>query len=128
MSAELSHTCLFTNHVQRLAEFYGKALNIKPVMYGDGYAEVQTSKGTLSFYNVEEQNEIAPGSAQAGPNRAMILEFHVSDVDVEYNRLVDLDVEVVKGPTTQVWGNRSFYFRDVDGNLVNFYSRVNGGN
>lgn len=25
---------------------------------------------------------------------------------------------------TQPWGNRSFYFRDPDGNLINFYSRV----
>lgn len=124
MSAELSHTCLFTNNVLKLAEFYGKVLNIEPAVYGDGYAEVQTSKGTLSFYNVEEQNQMAPGSAQAGPNRAMILEFHVSDVDAEYNRLVDLNVEVVKELTTQVWGNRSFYFRDADGNLVNFFSRV----
>jgi len=124
MSVELSHTCLFTDNVKRLADFYGRILDVEPVEYGDGYAEVQTSKGTLSFYNVEEQNEMAPGSAQPGPNQAMILEFHVSDVDAEYNRLVDMDVEVVKGLTTQPWGNRSFYFRDIDGNLLNFYSRV----
>jgi len=30
----------------------------------------------------------------------------------------------VKPPTTQPWGNRSIYFRDPDGNLINFYSRV----
>lgn len=128
MSAELSHTCLFTDNVRGLANFYGRVLDIEPVVYGEGYAEVQTPKGTLSFYDVEEQNELAPGSAQAGPNRAMILEFHVSDVDAEYNRLVGMDVEVVKGLTTQAWGNRSFYFRDIDGNLVNFYSRVDAGN
>jgi catechol 2,3-dioxygenase-like lactoylglutathione lyase family enzyme len=28
----------------------------------------------------------------------------------------------VKPPTTQPWGTRSFYFRDPDGNLVDFFS------
>jgi catechol 2,3-dioxygenase-like lactoylglutathione lyase family enzyme len=32
--------------------------------------------------------------------------------------------EIAKPVTTQEWGNRSFYFRDPDGNLVNFYTRV----
>jgi catechol 2,3-dioxygenase-like lactoylglutathione lyase family enzyme len=27
-------------------------------------------------------------------------------------------------PTTMAWGNRSIYFRDPDGNLINLFSRV----
>jgi catechol 2,3-dioxygenase-like lactoylglutathione lyase family enzyme len=30
----------------------------------------------------------------------------------------------VKGPTTQPWGTRSIYFRDPDGNLVDFFAPV----
>ena len=29
-----------------------------------------------------------------------------------------------KTPSTQPWGNRSIYFPDPDGNLVNLYARV----
>jgi catechol 2,3-dioxygenase-like lactoylglutathione lyase family enzyme len=45
----------------------------------------------------------------------------VGDVDEEYARLHDLVKSWVKGPTTQPWGTRSLYFRDPDGNLVDFF-------
>lgn len=120
----LTHTCLFTNDVGSLAEFYGSILNLEPTVYGDEYAELATGGGTLSIYSVEAQNALAPGSAQAGANQSMILEFQVADVDKEYERLTKRGVPIVKGLTTQEWGNRSFYFRDPEGNLVNFYTRV----
>jgi catechol 2,3-dioxygenase-like lactoylglutathione lyase family enzyme len=46
----------------------------------------------------------------------------VSDVDQEYARLHDLVKQWVKEPTTQPWGTRSIYFRDPDGNLVDFFA------
>jgi catechol 2,3-dioxygenase-like lactoylglutathione lyase family enzyme len=52
----------------------------------------------------------------------VILEFRVSDVDQEYVRLQSLVKTWVKPPTTQPWGTRSIYFRDPDGNLVDFYT------
>lgn len=122
----LTHTCLFTNDVQRLAEFYGSILSVKPTLYGDAYAELVTSGATLSIYNVVEQNTLAPGSAQSGANRSMILEFNVSDVGEEFERVNRMGAPIVKGLTTQEWGNRSFYFRDPEGNLVNFYTKVGG--
>ena len=39
-------------------------------------------------------------------------------------RLQKMEIEWAKPPTTQLWGNRSTYFRDPDGNLMNFYTRV----
>lgn len=122
--AALTHTCLFSNNVRSLAEFYGSILNVEHALYGDAYAELPTSGATLSIYSVAAQNELAPGSAQAGANRSLILEFDVPDVDKEYERVNGMGVPIVKGLTTQEWGNRSFYFRDPEGNLVNFYTRV----
>ncbi|PZS07294.1 MAG: hypothetical protein DLM70_03775 [Chloroflexi bacterium] len=55
-----------------------------------------------------------------------MLEFRVSDVDQQYARLQRKDIAWVKPPSTQEWGNRSIYFRDPDGNLINFYSQVPG--
>ena len=56
-----------------------------------------------------------------------MLEFQVDDVDAEYARLRNLDrlaIEFVMPPRTLEWGNRSIYFRDLDGNLINFFTRV----
>ena len=52
-----------------------------------------------------------------------MLDFEVSDVDAEYQRVAALGVEWVMPPTTQPWGNRSMIFKDPDGNLVNVFSR-----
>jgi uncharacterized glyoxalase superfamily protein PhnB len=59
-----------------------------------------------------------------GQNHSAILEFRVSDVDQEYARLHDVVKQWVKAPTTQPWGTRSIYFRDPDGNLVDFFAQV----
>ncbi|MGC9394020.1 MAG: VOC family protein [Anaerolineae bacterium] len=54
-----------------------------------------------------------------------VLEFEVEDGDEEYVRLLALNVPIVKPPTTQPWGLRSVWFRDPDGNIVNFFAAVN---
>jgi catechol 2,3-dioxygenase-like lactoylglutathione lyase family enzyme len=76
------------------------------------------------LFSLAAHEVLAPGSAQPAANRSLELEFQVADVDGEYERLQTMEIEWVKPPTTQPWGNRSIYFRDPDGNLINFYARV----
>jgi uncharacterized glyoxalase superfamily protein PhnB len=52
------------------------------------------------------------------------MEFHVTDVDGEYTRLQDLQMEWVRALTTQPWGHRAFYVRDPDGNVLNVHTAV----
>jgi hypothetical protein len=54
----------------------------------------------------------------------VVLQFRVDDVDQQYLRLQDFVKTWVKPPTTQPWGTRSIYFRDPDGNLVDFYAPI----
>ena len=120
----LTNTCLITNDVKRLAEFYERALQVKAHASGDSYVEFPTGAGTLAIFAADAQDKYIPGAAQAGQNRSAILEFHVADVDREYARLQGIVNVWVKPPTTQPWGTRSIYFRDPDGNLVDFFNRV----
>ncbi len=120
---KLTHSCIVTEHVDRLRSFYADVLQIEPSDYGR-YAEFPTDGGIFALFSLEGQELLAPGSMRAGSNGSIILEFQVADVDQEYERLQRLGVEWVKHPTTQPWGNRSIYFRDPDGNLINFYTRV----
>jgi len=117
-------TCIVTQNVARLLSFYQGVLQIEPRTYGEDYAEFTTERGTLSLYSLAAQERLAPGSITSASNRSVMLEFQVDDVDKEYERLQKMEIEWVKPLTTQPWGNRSTYFRDPDGNLVNFYSRV----
>jgi catechol 2,3-dioxygenase-like lactoylglutathione lyase family enzyme len=120
----LINTCLVTNDVNRLAAFYAQVLGIEPHRVDATYVEFRTSKAVLALFAAEAQEKYIPGSTMAGQNHSAILEFRVSDVDREYARLNGLVQHWVKGPTTQPWGTRSIYFRDPDGNLVDFSAPV----
>jgi catechol 2,3-dioxygenase-like lactoylglutathione lyase family enzyme len=119
---ELAHTCLITNHVDQLVAFYEPVLRLKAQRSGPDYAEFRTAAGVLAIFSAEAQEKYIPGSAVGASNRSMVLEFRVSDVDAEYGRLQSLVKVWVKPPTTQPWGTRSIYFRDPDGNLVDFFA------
>jgi catechol 2,3-dioxygenase-like lactoylglutathione lyase family enzyme len=121
----LINTCLITNDVERLSAFYTKVLKTEPEKTGRGYVEFRTGAGVLAIFSAEAQEKYIPGSAKPGENHSAILEFKVGDVDQEYARLQEFVQTWVKGPTNQPWGTRSIYFRDPDGNLVDFFTLLN---
>ncbi len=120
----LINTCLITNDVKRLSAFYAQVLQIEAHNSGPDYVEFHASAGTLALFSADAQERYIPGSATPGQNHSAILEFRVNNVDEEYSRLHDFVERWVKGPTTQPWGTRSIYFRDPDGNLVDFFTPV----
>lgn len=120
----LMNTCLITTNVNRLVNFYEGVLGMKAERSGNQYAEFRTGVGVLAIFSADAQEKYMPGSAHAASNSSAILEFKVTDVDHEYARLQPLVTIWAKKPTTQPWGTRSVYFRDPDGNLVNFYMRA----
>ena len=119
---KLMHTCLITNNVNQLIQFYEPILELKAQKSGEDYAEFHTGVGVLAIFSAGAQEKYIPGSAEPARNKSVILEFQVADLDKEYVRLQSLVQTWVKPPTTQPWGTRSIYFRDPDGNLVDFYT------
>jgi uncharacterized glyoxalase superfamily protein PhnB len=117
---------VITNNVKQLVEFYEPILGLKATRSGETYAEFSTGVGVLAIFSAEAQEKYIPGSAEAAKNKSVILEFRVADIDQEYRRLQGLVKTWVKPPTTQPWGTRSIYFRDPDGNLVDFFVPLKG--
>jgi uncharacterized glyoxalase superfamily protein PhnB len=120
----LINTCLISKDVKTLAAFYQQVLKLEPQFSGGNYAEFRTGAGVLAIFDAAAQEKYIPGSAIAGANQSVVLEFRVDDVDAEYARLQGVVKTWVKGPTTQPWGTRSIYFRDPDGNLVDFFTNA----
>jgi catechol 2,3-dioxygenase-like lactoylglutathione lyase family enzyme len=118
----LVNTCLITGNVRQLAEFYELVLGVKAKWSGEDYAEFHTGVGVLALFSFSAQENYIPNATEPGKNQSLILEFRVTNVDQEYARLQPLVKIWVKPPSTQPWGTRSVYFRDPDGNLVDFYS------
>jgi uncharacterized glyoxalase superfamily protein PhnB len=117
--------CLITNSVPVLVGFYTKVLGVK-AEGNDVHAELDTEGAGISIFSAEGMESMAPCSMQGAGYGSFTLVFEVQDVDAEYERLKALDVEFVMLPTTHPWGARSFWFRDPDGNIVDFFAVVRG--
>jgi catechol 2,3-dioxygenase-like lactoylglutathione lyase family enzyme len=125
--AKLTYACVLTRNIEALAGFYTEILHTQPSWSGP-YAEFSTQPGIFCLWALDAYAEIARTAAlpQLGTGGVM-LEFEVDDVDAEYARLQQLpgvQLDFIISPTTMAWGNRSIYFRDPDGNLVNFFTPV----
>jgi catechol 2,3-dioxygenase-like lactoylglutathione lyase family enzyme len=118
----LINTCLISNDVKTLAAFYQQILRMEPQFDSGTYVEFRTGAGVLAIFDAAAQEKYIPGAATGGANRSVVMEFRVDDLDAEYARLQGIVKTWVKGPTTQPWGTRSIYFRDPDGNLVDFFT------
>lgn len=125
--ARLAYACVLTRDIHHLAAFYRQVLQVDPEWTGP-YAEFATGPGIFSLWSVDAYAEIAGRAAiPEHLGGGVMLEFEVDNVDAEFDRLQrqsDLKIEFIISPTTMAWGNRSIYFRDPEGNLINLFSRV----
>ena len=119
----LNSICIVSPNVRRLREFYEDVLQTE-AQGDDRFVEFPRSGLGLTLFSSAGLEEMTPGSAQGAGFGGVVLEFEVSDVDAEYDRLLQRGIPIVKMPTTQAWGLRSVWFRDPLGNIVNFFAPV----
>jgi catechol 2,3-dioxygenase-like lactoylglutathione lyase family enzyme len=123
---KLIYTCVLTRNLERMEQFYRAVLQVEP-SGRVGYREFPTEPGVFSLWSVDDYKQITGADTADAKAGSVMLEFQVDDVDAEFARLrgsTDLSIDFVLEPTTLKWGNRSIYFRDPDGNLVNFFTPV----
>ena len=118
--------CIVTRDVGRLHDFYRDVLQVDSEGE-DIFIAFSTKGAKLSLFAEQGMEQMAPGSMKGAGHGGSALEVEVEDVDREYERLTEMNIPIVKPPTTQPWGLRSVWFRDPDGNIVNFYANVAGG-
>ena len=115
--------CLVTNDVPALAGFYMKVLDAK-VKGDDNHMELNTEGAGITIFTVEGMERMVPGCMQGAGQGNVVIGFEVEDVDKEYERLKELDVEIVKLPESYPWGSRSVWFRDPAGNIIDFFANL----
>lgn len=118
-------TRIITDDVDGLVAFYeavtgGTVERLHPL-----FAQLNTSIGSLAIASSATAGLLGEGAVEPAANRSVLLDFLVTDVDAEYQRLQGVVTSFVNEPTDMPWGNRSLLFRDPDGNLVNFFAPLN---
>lgn len=113
--------CLITKNVSFLTDFYSRVLNVE-AEGDDTHVELNTVGAKITIFSEAGMEDLAPLSMQGAGYGSFTIGFEVKDVDAEYERLKVMGVDFVKLPGTHPWGARSFWFRDPDGNIVDFFA------
>lgn len=111
--------CLITKNVPALAKFYSQILGVT-AEGNDEHVALKTQGAGINIFSVEGMEKMAQNSTKGTGSGSVVLMIKVEDVDAEYEKLKSLGVEFVKLPETHPWGARSFWFKDPDGNIVDF--------
>ena len=114
---------IITHDVDRLTGFYEAITGQVASRPTPVFSEFRTAAGTLAIAHTATVAMLGEGAPKPDSNDTVIIEFLVTDVDAEFERLRGTLTDVVLKPTTMPWGNRSTLFRDPDGNLINFFTR-----
>lgn len=101
---------LLSNNVVGLASFYKSFLGIYNGSNDSIHQTIIAEETMLTIYN--------DNSLKNNNNQNICLAFTVNDVDDEYNKLLNLGVEIIEKPTTRPWGARNISFYDPDKNVI----------
>lgn len=118
--------CLLVGDIDKMARFYRDTLGFSTDWDGGAFAEFETANGptTLFMYSRAAFAETIhqPYMPPSGINQTMEIALWLpryADVDAEYARLSQLEVELPCGaPVTYDFGIRNFYVADPEGNLL----------
>jgi len=117
----LGYVVLFVDDFEGMMEFYAKKVGLPTRLRADGYAEfaVEGAKfALLSRSRVAELiGEKQSGKPAPGPDKAAVTVL-VEDVDRVFGELSGRGVQFLGNPADRAWGQRSVYFRDPEGHLV----------
>lgn len=115
-------TRFITDDVDAMTAFYELLTGIAASRPVPVFSELITPTATLAIGSSRTVPIFAPGAAEPATNRSAIIEFLVDDVDSEFARLSSAGVETTTEPALMPWGNRAFFLRDPDGNLIGLFA------
>jgi uncharacterized glyoxalase superfamily protein PhnB len=115
--------CLITNNVAVLRDFYKEVLRVD-ADGDDTFTQILIDGRVFNIHSNVGMEKMSAGSTDNIGYGSCVIEFEVANVDYEYEYLKSRNVVIAKQPTTQPWGIRSVWFKDPDGNFINFYAYV----
>jgi len=106
----LGEICFLTNDVVGLANFYKSLLNIDNDSNDDVHQKLISEETMLTIYN--------DGSKKNNLNQNICVAFTCEDINIEFEKLKIMGVNIIEEPKTQPWGSTNMSFFDPDGNTI----------
>jgi catechol 2,3-dioxygenase-like lactoylglutathione lyase family enzyme len=122
---------LFVEDIEKMVSFYKNIMGFDTDWDGGLWAEFKTKSGPLSLAMYDRKNFAKAVGECYYPSKGINLTMEIgiwlpkfSDVDIEYERLMELGIKSFTGkPETFPFGIRDFYIADPEGNLLEIGSR-----
>lgn len=101
---------LLTNDVVRLANFYKLLLGVHNNSNDTTHQTIIAEETMLTIYN--------DGTSKNNENQNMCLAFTVDDINLEYEKISKLKIEIIEVPKLRPWGTWNMSFYDPDHNVI----------
>ncbi|KUO76406.1 MAG: hypothetical protein APF77_06825 [Clostridia bacterium BRH_c25] len=111
---KLHGACILTHNISLLVDFYKKLFMQEPEV--DGGVDYRFYDAQLIIFKLDDEK------MPSTKNAALI--YVVDDVDKDYQRLINLKMDIDSPPTDKPWGVRSFVINDPDGNTISFFMKL----
>ena len=117
----LGYVVLFAEDFDGLTDYYSKKVGLPVRLRADGYAEFAIEGAKFALLSrsraVELIGDTLGGRPTSGSD-ACAVTILVEDVDRVYRDLSGRGVSFIGSPKDRPWGQRSVYFRDPEGHVV----------
>lgn len=114
---------LFVKDIKTMVEFYRDIMGFETDWDGGPFAEFRNDGVRFMMYprkdfeRLIDKDFVYPEELNGTMELAIDLP-RFEDVDIEYERLVKAGAKPVYAPKTEMWGMRSSYVADPEGNLL----------
>lgn len=109
---------MLTENVEATKAFYVKHFRFKVSFDAEWYCHLQSSEGPgVNIAILKGDHETIPIEGQGTVN-GLILNFEVEDVDIEFRRVKDAGLPILKSLTDEAFGQRHFITVDPNGVLL----------
>ena len=120
----LDYTIIFARDMEAMRGFYGEVMRFPLIReLGPQWIEYKVGATVLTL---TERGMMFDDSPTPEGALSLQLAFRVApkEVDECAAALEEAGVKIVLPPTDQVWGHRTVFFRDPDGNVLEIYADI----
>ncbi len=116
---QVKETCLYVRDLESIKEFYEQVVELPLISYlPDKHLFLRAGRSVLLFFNPDDSaKKISPPSHFGGGKQHVAFEVPAADYELTRNLLEARGVPIIDEVTWKS-GERSFYFEDPAGNIL----------